>query len=390
MLKLKLKKSERLNVKELRRVCRLRQYDVISTETYKVTLSCSDHGEWEDTQVRVLADTAECPGCGKSRPRGVQAFSKEEWVNVLKSVQPHIRYIGKASVIEGRTLLGYKCRRCDQKFKNSYKALIHPRFKCPECKYMIDGELKRESRIYIANLRASHKKVAKARDLRNELLDLKAAYALLKELGKVKYPPQIDIDEPASTSKAVEPKPVEVKPVEPKRAASKPAKVKKPKPVEQSVEVEEAPEPEVPRYVPEYKVPEAAPAVLEPDTLILDDDEDDDDDILDLEDDIVQDLSVKIVEEPRYEPQAEVESEELLLEDESLSDDEYADDGYYGGQEDKPRVRTVGVYRGRGSTGHAVLTKENNYGAELYGKLGREMAEMAAAINKEAYGSDKS
>lgn len=190
---LKLKSSELLDLKGLRKICRLRSYDVLKVYNRKVLLTCVHHGEWEDQQLRVLADSAECPACGKTRPKGVWSFSSDEWKKVLRNVQPHIRYIDKASVIEGRTLYKHKCKNCDAKFRNSFSALLHPMFKCPNCKYELSGNEQANATKYRKNLKIQRKRETKIRDDDFYMRDMKAAYDTLKNLGVVEYPPSIEL-----------------------------------------------------------------------------------------------------------------------------------------------------------------------------------------------------
>lgn len=201
---LKLKRSELLDKKGLRRLCRLRAYDVHECNGKKVVLTCVRHSHWDDTQLRVLADTAECPKCGKTRPHGSRSFSSEEWREVLANIQPSIKYVDKSKVVEGRTLFSHRCKKCKAKFKNSMTALLHSRFKCPECEYQMPESKMKKARLYRANLRIKHKREAKERDALYRLSDLKAAYLVLKKLGVVKYPPQIDLPavvEPTTSNK---------------------------------------------------------------------------------------------------------------------------------------------------------------------------------------------
>lgn len=192
---LKLKASEYQDIKVLRRISRLRSYDVLEVNRRKVILTCVRHGEWEDTQVRVLANSAECPACGKSRPRGRMSFTPDEWREVLRAIQPHIRLIDKALVLEGRTLFRHKCRKCGAKFKNSIQALMHPQFKCPECDYELPESRRIKANKFRANFKISHGKAVKNRDSLYHLADMKAAYATLKEIGAVKFPPAIELSE---------------------------------------------------------------------------------------------------------------------------------------------------------------------------------------------------
>lgn len=190
---LKLKKSELLDLRGLRRLCRLRTYDVLEVHGRKVVLNCVHHSTWEDTQLRVIAGSAECPACGKTRPHGIWSFSAADWSATLKDIQPHIKYIDKRLVVEGRTLYKHKCRKCKAILRHSISALLHKGFKCPECKYTMSEQQIKSSNKARTNLKATRKAVTRARDKQYYLFDLSQAYSVLKDMGVVKYPPQIDV-----------------------------------------------------------------------------------------------------------------------------------------------------------------------------------------------------
>jgi len=104
-----------------------------------------------------------------------------------------IKYIDKRLVVEGRTLYKHKCRKCKAILRHSISALLHKGFKCPECKYTMSEQQIKSSNKARANLKATRKAVTRARDKQYYLFDLSQAYSVLKDMGVVKYPPQIDV-----------------------------------------------------------------------------------------------------------------------------------------------------------------------------------------------------